>query len=555
MAEETQNKEDKTVEMPENFGSVMNDFTRDLTLTFPEYAHLWARWMDPNNPREDFEQLYGYCLAIYPERFFDILYQNEDIFSTGKSTTQGEKGEEEKKNTFFLPGVDFNILFNAQGISSNIKKAMWKYLQLVLITIMSGIKDKASFGDTMNLFDGIDETELQSKLSETINGLADFFTKFEEREGEREGEGEGGGEGGEGGGGEGRGGEGGGGEGRGEGKKDSLPFDMDELKKMFEEMQKDMPTEQSDDNNENKPKMPDFSQFESMFKMFSSMGNMGNMGLGGKKMPDMKKIFKMFENMPEGTGLPDFKNMFNFENIPNAEDLSGHLKGLFDGKIGTLAKELAEELSGDLMGMFSDPSSGEDMKSTQQILGEMMKNPQKIMELLKKVGGKLDDKMKNGDISQEEIMKEASELMDKMKGMGGGKQFQDMMQNMMKGMGGLGKGAKIDTGAVTRMTTQQAHKTRMLAKLEQRKQAAQAALLQQQEQRNIKELENASFILEEGKRPNNLVFKMRDEGIQEKSSASNAPVNDDWLNDYPPETIHKKSSKSSNSSNKKKGKK
>lgn len=542
---DTDRQENKSVEMPDNFGSVMNDFTRDLTLTFPEYTYLWARWMDPNNPKEDFIQLYDYCLAVYPERFFDILYQNEEIFSLVKKDDQNDKESDDNKNTFFLPGVDFSILFNAEGISENIKVSIWKYLQLILITITSGIKDKASFGDTMNLFDGIDEGELQSKLSETISGLADFFTKFEDNvveergaEGPNTEEGQGT---------------------QGPRTEDGPgdPFDMDNLKEMFEKMKQD--TEGSE---ESSTKMPDFSQFESMFKMLSGMGGLGGLGgLGGKgkggKMPDIKKIFKMFENMPEGTGLPDFKNMFNFENMgenmPNAEELGGHLKGLFDGKIGNLAKELAEELSGDLMGMFTE---GSDTMSTQQILGEIMKNPQKIMELLKKVGGKLDSKMKNGDISQEEIMKEASELMGKMKGMGGGKQFQDMMQNMMKGMGSMGamgKGAKVDENAMTRMTTHQAHKTRMLAKLEQRKKASQMALLQQQEQQRQLQLENASFILEEGRRPNNFVFKMPDEGVQEKSTA---PINDDWLDDYatPTPTVDK-SGKPKKSGNKKKGKK
>ena len=32
--------------------------------------------------------------------------------------------------------------------------------------------------------------------------------------------------------------------------------------------------------------------------------------------------------------------------MPNADDLHEHLKGLFDGKTGKLAKELADELSG-----------------------------------------------------------------------------------------------------------------------------------------------------------------------------------------------------------------
>ena len=46
--------------------------------------------------------------------------------------------------------------------------------------------------------------------------------------------------------------------------------------------------------------------------------------------------------------LPDFSN------IPNFENFQEHLKGMFDGKIGTLAKELAEEISGDFQNILGD---------------------------------------------------------------------------------------------------------------------------------------------------------------------------------------------------------
>ena len=98
--------------------------------------------------------------------------------------------------------------------------------------------------------------------------------------------------------------------------------------------------------------------------------------------------------------------------MPNANNIQEHLKGIFDGKIGKLAKEMAEEISDD----FKDIFEGENpnINSTQDVLKELMKNPKKIMDLMKKVGGKLDSKMKNGDVSREELMKEASEMMGKM---------------------------------------------------------------------------------------------------------------------------------------------
>ena len=459
------------IKMPEKFPEVIRDFLVDLSVTFPEYKYLWECWLLPSN---DISELYHYCLTVYPERFFDILYQNDEIFSTNSEI-----------NTLFLPTVVFKMLFSLPDISENTKKTMWKYLQLVLITIMGNIQSSASFGEAASLFEGIDETELQNKLAETVNGLSDFFKGMQEQ---GQGQGQGQGSDAEQGGCQGA---------RGEGEGASNYDDF--AKKMAEEM------------------------------------------------PDMQKTFeKMFDatsNLFEESA--NSKPSFNFDDagMPNVDDLHGHIKGLFDGKIGSLAKELAEELSGDVMHMFDDGTG--EIKSTGDIFKKMMKNPKQIMELVKHIGSKLDDKMKNGNISQEEIMKEAGDLMSKMKGMGNGKQFQDMMKTMMKGMGGpmadmMGKGAKMDMGKMNAALAKNTHRERMLKKLE--------------EKRNQANQTQMKYVIEQSKNPNEFVFKLPDEeGVQEKSSAvrpsanasatvnanasatananASATVNDDWLDE------------------------
>jgi hypothetical protein len=407
------------MDIPEKFPEVIRDFLADLSTTFPEYSYLW----EPLNRVDvDANQLYQYCLTTYPERFFDILYQNEEIFLADSVV-----------NTTFLPNVDFKVLFTAPGISENTKQAIWKYLQLVLVTIMGNIKSPASFGDTAGLFEGIGEDELQSKLAETIKGLTDFFKGV---------------------------------------AKDGT--EMPDMEKAFEEM----------------------------FEGFSNGSQEENQESGNK----------------EGS---------EEESMPSADDLHNHIKGLFDGKIGKLAKELAEELSGDVMNMFDDGSG--DATNTADIMKKMMRNPKKIMELVKKIGSKLDVKMKDGSISQEEIMKEVSEMMTKMKGSGNGKEFESMMKGMMKNMG-LG-GANLNMSKMNAMMSQQSHKDKMRAKLAQR----------QQEKDALEAQKRANVILE-SKAPNEFVFKLKDEdGVQEKSKAP-VPIDDDWLS-AEPEPTHKGSKK------------
>ena len=44
----------------------------------------------------------------------------------------------------------------------------------------------------------------------------------------------------------------------------------------------------------------------------------------------------------------DISNNINFDNLPKPEDIHNHLDGILDGKIGALAKEIADETTKDL---------------------------------------------------------------------------------------------------------------------------------------------------------------------------------------------------------------
>jgi hypothetical protein len=211
----------------------------------------------------------------------------------------------------------------------------------------------------------------------------------------------------------------------------------------------------------------------------------------------------MNENEKTGGNSDSPKMPFNGK-MPDANNIHEHLKNLFDGKIGRLAKELAEEISGDLNDMFR--KEGVEIKTTQDVLKHIMKNPKKIMELVKTIGAKLNSKMQSGEISQEEMMREASELIAQMKNMGGGggDQFSDILKNLTKNMGGMGKNAKIDMNALNRLEKQMSMKDKLRRNLELKK--------QQQQQFKI----DPNVKIEATQSPNNYVFKVGDDK-QEKS--------------------------------------
>ena len=423
------------MEIPENFSSIVFDFVSDLDLTFPEYSYLWSNWKEKQIPQLEQKKLFDYMLTVFPERFFDILYQNEDIF------------KDPQINTAFFPNVDFKYLYNCPGVSDKTRKTMWKYLQLVLINILGSIKNKSIFGETMNMFDGIDEGELHGKLEETINSINTFFTSFTDKE------------------------------------KDGDQCESD------------------GDQRESTP-------------------------LSGEDHVD-----------PDGTQREN-EYSFSKDDVPNLEELHEHLKGLFDGKIGSLAKELAEEISNDISGLFDeDDGDISEMKSTQDVIKKLMKNPKKMMDLVKKVGGKLTKKMESGEISQEEIMKEASSIFSQMKEMGGKGDMNNLFKNLAKqmgGMGGMGSGAKVDMNAFSNKMKNQNLKDKLRSRLDKKREEQQEQQKQQKQQ-----TQPDAFLYKK----NDTEFVFTKEEKQEKTPIDSIQKKEDVIETPKPKKNNKKGKK------------
>lgn len=149
-------------------------------------------------------------------------------------------------------------------------------------------------------------------------------------------------------------------------------------------------------------------------------------------------------NMTGDEECPELTPNINMDNLPKAEDINEHISGLLDGKLGKLAKEIAEETAADLN---LDLDGITDMKD---VFNKLIKNPSKLMSLVKDVGGKLDSRIKSGEIKESELMEEASQLMNKMKNMPGMGNIQSMLSKMgMGGMAGMaGMAGKMNMGAM-----------------------------------------------------------------------------------------------------------
>ena len=318
MTENKKSIEDLTP--PEEFHKIINDFTSDISTTFPEYSGLISRWW--NRPSEDIEEskrketlfVFRHCVKVFPERFFDILYKNSELFS-----------ETSEFSTEFLPGIVFKQLWTCD-ISDTTRETIWKYLQLILFSVIGCVHNKSDLGDTAKLFEAIDEDELKKKLQETLEGMQNLF-------------------------------------------------------------------------------------------------DASNSPLNGTDS----------ESDPSTSGI-------NMEHMPNAHDIHNHINSMMGGKLGKLAMELAEETASDLNLDMDNTGDAKD------VFQKLFKNPGKMMNMVKNIGSKIDDKIKSGEIKESELMQEGMELLEKMKNMPGMEDMQKIFSQM--GIPGLGKGAKINMGAM-----------------------------------------------------------------------------------------------------------
>jgi hypothetical protein len=371
------------------FQTIILDFLRDIDGTFPEYHEVLSKYLGYSHemkpmPDELYVELYAHCKSVYPVRFFDILYKNDAMFAAAAPAPDTEtETETSTMSTEFLPGVDFREIWATEDITENTKDTIWKYLQLILFSIVNNLSDMGSFGDTAKLFEAIDNNELKTKLEEVISEMGSMFGGAEDG---------------------------------------SAPPNLDET-----------------------------------FKKATEFMNQAFEGHAAQEQQQEQSSGQT------GSAHP----------MPDASSIHEHLSGILNGKIGQLAKEIAEETAADLN---LDMENETSMKGVFQ---QLLKNPTKLSGIIKTVGSKLDSKLKSGELKESEIMQEASELMSKMKNMPGMNNLASMLSKMGMNMpGGMGGGGKVNFGAMQSQLNKnmkQAQMRERLLKKVQDKQAAAAA--------------------------------------------------------------------------------
>ena len=340
--EDNLSDDNSNIEITQDFIKVVCDLTQDLMTTFSDILEKTenpireiAEAIKEDSDRVDelIKVVYLHCRNSFPQYFFDILYENNDMFVNNEEL-------------FLLPNIDFVELWKTD-ITDMTRATIWKYLQLILFTVVSDVNTGESFGDTAKLFEAINTDEFKEKIEASLEEMeAVFKQKREEVDEENEGE------------------------------ENSIPMDL-----------------------------------------------------------------------------------------PNAEQLHDHINKMMGGKIGCLAKEIAEETAGEL------DINMEDASSVNDVFNKLFKNPSKLMNLVKNVGTKLDSRIKSGEVKETELLQEASEFVANMKNMPGMGNLESLFSKM--GVPGMGGGAKMDIGAMGRKMEQNLKnakmKERMRNKLDKKK--------------------------------------------------------------------------------------
>ena len=161
----------------------------------------------------------------------------------------------------------------------------------------------------------------------------------------------------------------------------------------------------------------------------------------------------------------------NIKDLPNAEKLHDHITGLLEGHLGRLAKEIAEETASEMNLNLTDVTSVSD------VFQQLFQNPGKLMKIVKKVGTKLDDKLKSGEIKESELLKEATELMGKMGKTPGMKNMNSLFGEM--GLP-IGRKSKINKSAF------QAHMQRQMRAAKMRERMKSKLVQRKSQQQSIK---------------------------------------------------------------------
>lgn len=148
------------------FYKVMNEFLKDLLIPFPEYELIIKKWWNFDEVvNNKVAEVYNHLKKIMMDQFMEILNQNAGIFDENSTV-----------RTDFLPQIEFKHLWNCE-LSDKTREMIWKYLQLILITIIHANSNCEENMDSV--LKQMDTEEIRTKLNEAVDNMKNLFQNTE----------------------------------------------------------------------------------------------------------------------------------------------------------------------------------------------------------------------------------------------------------------------------------------------------------------------------------------------------------------------------------------
>ena len=152
---------------------ILRSFAESLIEVYPEYGGerlhqdvktLLSREPNAEEVTEADAALYMHCVRVYPDRFMEIIYKNEDVFA--------DKGEGTLE---FLPGIDFREVWASDRATDETKASIWRYVQLVLFCLIESQSEKNIFENTLHVRDALENEDTRRKLAEAVKDLGVYL--------------------------------------------------------------------------------------------------------------------------------------------------------------------------------------------------------------------------------------------------------------------------------------------------------------------------------------------------------------------------------------------
>jgi hypothetical protein len=373
-----------------DFRTVMLEFINQLVETFPEITSrledIRAEICD--SVTVESTSLYEHCRKEYPKYFFEIIYKNDELFS---------------KEIFLLPDIDFSKLWSC-NLTEGTRDNLWKFIQYISFLVVKQAGNGDIFGEALNVLETLDSGDVKSKINEIVAQLENTFGNIKE-------------------------------------------------------------TSKPESESKSLEGLASGLGLEGLEELASSLGlgagleelvsgaGLGGLGAGLGGLGGLGGLEELASGLGAGLGA-GLDELGSGSGGVGGKDwgnnIYSQMSGFMNGKLGKIAKEIADETSTSLLGDFDDIDVNDETDipaALNKIFTRLKGNPDTVLNIMQNLGNKINTKIEEDKLTKNDIIEETGELMKNFENLSEYKNmFENMpfLKDMMSNMTGAGGAAGAD---------------------------------------------------------------------------------------------------------------